>query len=316
MKPLSVTFSNGIEKLIKFPLRASVKLLWDRSHKNWLIILAYHRVSDIYDPQIHLPNGWNQTLAFEQQVSYLKKNYKIVPLFEALMQLHEGTLSGPCIAITIDDGDSSIGSHIAPIMEKYNCPTTIFINSAYLDCDRLHFSFIVRYLANSPDPTVRTQITNQHKKNVKQLRMTTDIKEYETKRTQIENLSNLIPDKQRFFLTKDELKKLDPSLFTIGLHGHEHQRFSMMSADWQNRAIEKNINALKDLENYRPIFALPFGSSRDWNDDTIKTCLNHNLFFLTCTGGMNLRKSIDYKRIFSDGLDLNSLILKEITGIF
>lgn len=316
MNQLTSLIHTGLEKTIKAPLRASVKLLWCRNHKNWLIILAYHRVTDKYNPQIHMPLTWNQTTHFEQQIQYLKNNFKIVKLHNALQDISNGSLAGSCVAITIDDGDSSVKSNIAPLLKKYNCPATIFITSSYLDCKQLHFSYIVRYLANSPDPEKRAYINNAMKQMVKQLRMTDDTSEYEKERNKIEKLSKLIPEKHTLFLNKEDIKALDPEIFDIGLHGNEHQRFSMMDAAWQEDAIAKNISALKDLENFCPIFAVPFGSARDWNESTVSACIKYKVAMLTCTGGINLTKDILYKRVFADSHDSAMLINKTITGIF
>ncbi len=304
-----------LKQIIKKPIRASIQRVWNKNHPDWLLILTYHRVSDHFDPQIHLPGGWNQTQDFENQIKLLTNKYKVLPLHDALQHLHHGTLSGHCIAITIDDGDSSVKTHIAPILEKYNCPATIFITSAYLDCQYLHFPFIYRYLINHPEPEKRHLITEQHREILLQLRKTNNPAEYNKQRPFLEDLSNQLTGLQHLFLTKAELKSLNPAIFSIGLHGHEHQRHSMMDAHWQSESIRKNIEALSELENYRAIFALPFGSSRDWNVDTIKACLEHDVAFLTCTGGINYTRSIEYRRVFADGCEIDDLISAETSGI-
>lgn len=304
-----------LTNLAKAPIRTSVRYLWERKHDNFLAILTFHRVSDSFDPQLQLPRGWNQTSSFEHQIKYLKKSYQVVSLFEGLQQLECQSLRGRCVAVTMDDGDRSVKTHAAPILKKHDCPATFFINSAYLNCRTLHYPFVIRYLANSPDPELRRLVKQEHFEYLRTLRITESVDEYQKLRSEIEPLADQIPDKQKFFITERDIENLDSRLFNIGLHGHEHQRFSMMSAQWQNDAIEKNISALQGFEHYRPIFALPFGSSRDWNSDTIRACIDHDVFFLTCTGGVNLGKSIEYRRIFSDGKQVSSLVSSEATGI-
>lgn len=304
-----------MRNIISTSVSSTLRVAWQRNHKNWLAILTYHRVADSYNPQIHLPNGWSQTQKFEQHIRFLSSKYNIVPLHDALCDLEANNLHGQCIAITMDDGDHSVKSHAIPILEKYNCPATFFITSAYLNCKTLHFSIVVRYLANSQNPQLSSLITDEYKNAVKTLRTTNDPKEYLDIKEQIETLSKHIADKQNLFLTKDDLLSFNPKLFHIGLHGHEHQRFSMMSTKWQSDAISKNIDALICLENYRPIFALPFGAAIDWNQDTLQTCLDHNVIFLTCNGGINMTKSAEYSRIFADGSDITYLLTKEMTGI-
>ena len=297
---------------VKEPYRASRAALWRYTHRNFLAIFNYHRVTDTFDPQIHLRGTWTNTDHFEEQILYLQHKFKLVRLHDGLTRLADGSLDGACVALTFDDGDACLESVVVPLLSRHGCPATFLINSAYLNCRRLHWPYVYRYLANSPCENERSLITDTIRENFDRLRHTEAPEVYNQVREPIEDLSEHIHDVDRLFVTEAFLRSLDPELFSVGLHGHQHQRFSMMSYEWQREAIEMDIELLSHLPAYRPIFAVPNGKPRDWNDDTVKICNQHGLFFLTCCDGLNLEKSIDYKRISADGRNAATLMQREM----
>src|SRR5262249_55064803 len=62
-------------------------------------ILTYHRVNDEHDPFFPAIS----TNLFEQEMRFLARHYRVVPLREILKHL-EGGSSQPVMAITFDDG--------------------------------------------------------------------------------------------------------------------------------------------------------------------------------------------------------------------
>ncbi len=77
-------------------------------------ILCYHSISD---------NGWRfstKVTDFEQQITFLKNNYKIRSLSEILSGKNG-------IAITFDDGYEDVYTNALPILKKYGIPATVFV---------------------------------------------------------------------------------------------------------------------------------------------------------------------------------------------
>ncbi len=77
-------------------------------------ILCYHSISD---------NGWRfstKVSNFEEQITYLKQNYKIRSLSEILSGKNG-------IAITFDDGYEDIYTNALPILKKNGIPATVFV---------------------------------------------------------------------------------------------------------------------------------------------------------------------------------------------
>jgi len=95
----------------------------------------YHRVStsndrwsvDILSPQ-----------AFERQVEYLCRNYKMLSLDEIVQHVCEGKrLPKRVAAITIDDGYRDNFLHALPILRKHHVPATIFLVTGHIGSSEL-----------------------------------------------------------------------------------------------------------------------------------------------------------------------------------
>ena len=253
-----------------------------KKRKNKLRVFTFHGVYDSHNPQLkQLPTSVLKE-HFISEISELTKRSNIVPLYDTLVKLEAGEPIGECVALTFDDGDISVKTHIAPILERFKCPATFFINSDYLgDPLRLPVGRVVRYLRHSPDAELRNLVANFPQDILKQLRITKDPVFYNEKRKQIEDLAIHIPNKHQLFLSMDDLLALDTNLFHIGLHGTEHHRFSMMDYNWQHNAIKKNMDILQQLDNFRPLFAVPYGTPIDYNQDTIQICTKYGIRMLT-----------------------------------
>ena len=252
-----------------------------KKRKNKLIIFVYHGVFDNFNPQLDV--GMPKK-TFVDQISQLTKRFNIVPLHDTLVKLEAGEPIGECVALTFDDGDISGKTHITPILERFQCPATFFINTCHLEHpQKLSVGRVKRYLRHSPDAELRNLVTSLPQNILRQLLYTKNPTFYNEKRKQIEDLAIHIPNEQQLLLDMDDLSALDSNLFHIGLHGHEHLRFSMMDYNWQHNAIKKNMDILQQLDNFRPLFAMPYGNPKDYNQDTIQICTKYGIPMLSRT---------------------------------
>jgi peptidoglycan/xylan/chitin deacetylase (PgdA/CDA1 family) len=95
--------------------------------RNENVILTYHSVS--LDRSYHTV----EPKEFVRQLEYLKKKYKIVPLFEMLECL--GTKARPSkrkVSITFDDGYQDFYYSVYPFLRKNNLPATVFVATNYV----------------------------------------------------------------------------------------------------------------------------------------------------------------------------------------
>ena len=103
----------------------------NKINKKGLTILTYHSISNGIEP--------DETVTpeeFEKQLQYIKENYKVISLEEAVeyIQTDIEKISGS-IVITFDDGYSDNYRYAYPLLKKYNFPATIFLVSDFINSD-------------------------------------------------------------------------------------------------------------------------------------------------------------------------------------
>jgi peptidoglycan/xylan/chitin deacetylase (PgdA/CDA1 family) len=101
----------------------------NKTNKKGLTILTYHSISNEIEP--------DETVnpeEFEKQLQYIKDNFKVISLEEAVeyLQTDIEKIAGS-IVITFDDGHSD-NYHIAyPLLKKHSFPATIFLVSDFIN---------------------------------------------------------------------------------------------------------------------------------------------------------------------------------------
>jgi peptidoglycan/xylan/chitin deacetylase (PgdA/CDA1 family) len=273
---------------------------WKRYHKNFLVVFTWHQVTPKFDPYRHHKYTWTQFDKFAQQIEYLAREFTIIPLHEAILHLKRGSLPGACAALSFDDGDISISENVVPFLKQRGLPATVFINTAYLGGHRSYWFPILSYLRFVEHAEGRSMLTDDLSEKAQALRSTTNPRLYEECRCRIEELASLVPNLDSRLVSIDWLSKLDGDQFTIGAHGHEHQRFSMMPSEWQRGDLRKNVQALMCFRGYRPIFAIPFGRSLDYTAQSVSIAHEKGLEVVLSNGGINLAAGSVYHRIPSD----------------
>src|SRR5689334_16793087 len=84
-----------------------------------LTVLTYHQVQDPANDGSSVG-----TSAFRQQMEYLRHNYDVVPLREAVSRLVRGQTPHRLVSITFDDGYLDNSTTAAPIMHAMGLPAT------------------------------------------------------------------------------------------------------------------------------------------------------------------------------------------------
>lgn len=90
-----------------------------------VVSFVYHRFGDGRYPST------NVSLSdFEAHLKYLKNNnYQVLPFSDAIDYLQSDSKSQKTAVITIDDGYESFYKNGLPLLQKYNFPATLFINT-------------------------------------------------------------------------------------------------------------------------------------------------------------------------------------------
>jgi peptidoglycan/xylan/chitin deacetylase (PgdA/CDA1 family) len=287
--------------------------------KNKLLVFTLHQSTPIFNQQVNGTYIWSSTELFREQLKYLIDNFPILPLYDAMVSLRSGKLKGTAVAITFDDGDASVANYIAPMLQKLNVPATFFINTAYFPGNKKGYWFNIYNYLKFGTEVQRSLLSDELISVVESLRNTKDQEYYRRHCFRFEDFAEAIEPDVNFYMTMDDVKNLDPKLFTVALHGHEHQRFSMMTKDWQKMNLVKNIEILSAFSSYKPIFAIPFGKPIDWNSDTLDLCKELKLEVAFSNGGINTTKSFGIERLPVDGFDLKNVVssigVKKLEGL-
>ena len=89
----------------------------------------------------------------------------------------------------------------------------------------------------------------------------------------------------------------------------------MMPSKWQRNDLRRNVQVLSQFRAYQPIFAVPFGRSWDWTEETIRLSRNQGLEIVLADGGINLVPGDFYRRSPSDGASVGSLLTSVMAGM-
>lgn len=107
------------------------RLLHSRLDGNALAILQYHAV--IRQP-LQFPDWcFLDERTFRNQIAYVKRQFRVVTLREAVELLTSGAITEPTLAITFDDGYQNNYDIAFPILHEYECPATIFLSTRYIN---------------------------------------------------------------------------------------------------------------------------------------------------------------------------------------
>src|SRR5207253_2705015 len=99
---------------------------------NILPVLTYHRVDhenahpELYPGLISATPG-----VFNEQMSFLAANYRVVSMLEVLDAAGTGAALPPrSVLVTFDDAYRDFAEHARPILQRYRLPATLFVPTA------------------------------------------------------------------------------------------------------------------------------------------------------------------------------------------
>ncbi len=258
--------------------------------RNKVRVLCYHGFTTI-DEHLNVPGLFIEPQEFERRMSYLKrKGYKVIGLDQAYQDVSKGVKEKDRVVITIDDGYVSVLRKAAPIMKKYNYPSTLYLTSYFFDKDCPVFTLAAGYMfwkTKQPKadfsllgiPSLaefkECDLTKENKRKIAVL-----INEYgqplngnEKRVAILEALGKVLSvdyqqlNKDRLFnlVTKQELRELQQLGVDIQLHTHRHT--FPVDYDIALKEIRDNKAAIDPLLN-KPMthFCYPSGvwSERHW----------------------------------------------------
>jgi peptidoglycan/xylan/chitin deacetylase (PgdA/CDA1 family) len=86
---------------------------------------------------------------FDQLLGHLKRSWRVLPLRTAVELLTAGDLKSRSLAITFDDGYADNAQVAWPLLQKHDCPATIFVSTGHLDGGRMWNDTLIEAVRHS-----------------------------------------------------------------------------------------------------------------------------------------------------------------------
>lgn len=250
-----------------------------------LLILCYHGIA------IHDERDWNSELYISadelaQRLELVRKNdVNVLPLGEGLRRLRDGTLPPRSVAITVDDGGYDCYLRAWPVLQRFDCPFTVYLTTHYCGYDRPLFPLICYYLlwkgqsrpfngrglaglddseVELADPVARRALELRILRYVADHDLSSDAKD-ELSRQMAERLAVDYDDivKRRLFqlMNPDEVREMSAAGVDFQLHTHRHR--TPLDRDLFTREIVENRDRIYSFTGIRPShFCYPCGMYR------------------------------------------------------
>ncbi|WP_281185263.1 FkbM family methyltransferase [Trichlorobacter lovleyi] len=248
------------------------------------MVLLYHRVAnDPVDAQLLTVTPQQ----FEEQLAVLRSVCRLVSLAELLDEADRGEVSPGTVAVTFDDGYRDNLLHALPLLEKYQCPATLFVTSGMLGSatefwwDELEKIFLTGEVLPATfgpgadgttwdlaTPGGRLRLHDE----LAQLFKGRQPEEREQFLVSLRAWSGLSPQARSShrLLSAEELKNMAASPWLeIGSHCCSHPRLASLAAERQYDELSGSKAALEAIIARQVRFlSYPYGNQGDYTNET------------------------------------------------
>lgn len=253
--------------------------------RNSALILAYHRVVDPHElPFLPEAGMYVTKQAFQLQMEYLTKSFRVVPLSDIVESiLHGEALPAKTCAITFDDGWGDNFLHAFPILKRLGIPATIFLCTGFIGNNRPFWSeeinhfmhFIMRDEDRFSAHMKRNRLILEAYKRYSSTeeRVAFIIREMKLSGFQrIEDMLEQIREITRSdhcpgmptMLSWTEIDVMAEHKITFGSHGVNHTILTSLSEGEVHRETRDSYSELfKRCKSFVPYFCYPNGSHNE-----------------------------------------------------
>ena len=264
-------------------------------------ILMYHRVTPAPSPYF---GGVTEEI-FRRQLSFLKKNFTILPLPEVVTLLSERKGLPPrTVCVTFDDGLRSVFSMAFPILSDLKLPATVFLTTGPIDrqepiwTDLLallvsrHTSPFLSIYGNGLIRRFPTRTTPEKRRSLLLLKEWLKQMPDHERRATLERFfqtTSFSPSEDGFMMTWDQVRILGRAGITFGAHTISHPILSRMSTPAIEMEIAESKKRIEEVTGETiSLFAYPNGEEGDF-DGRVINFLKKKGFVAACTAlyGMN-----------------------------
>ena len=264
--------------------RLPLSLLSPAGRHGRLSILIFHRVLPQVDP---LFPGEVDASRFDTLCAWLRADFNVLPLDEAVRRLDSGSLPVRAACITFDDGYADNCTHALPILQRHGLPAIFYIATGFLDGGRMWNDTVIESIRRAPQTSLdlgalgieglgrielgslparraaidRILVAIKHKRADERLALT------ERLATQA---GAPLPDD--LMMRSDQVRQLRAGGMLVGAHTVSHPILATLSDDEARHEIAACREHLQSLLG-EPVmhFAYPNGRpGADYNDESVR----------------------------------------------
>lgn len=258
------------------PLSASLTGLKNLIHftGEQVINVFYHTVSDDYLPHISPLYKPKNVKEFKNDMDFLLKYFHPVSAKDFLLHVQKRKIiSTPSFHLSFDDGLREIYDIVFPILLQKGIPSTIFVNSDFVDNKGLFFRYKAALLIDRLTYGSVSQIEKEHiRKRLIELGLKGSSIQSMLLRinygnhTVLDEISNALNLDFNAFLTEkqpylntEELRLMQQSGFSIGGHSIDHPNYFLLSEEEQIRQTLESCSFVQEkFFEQNSYFAFPF----------------------------------------------------------
>lgn len=247
-------------------------------HQNNLLIVTYHSV--IPASKRFKEFDYRNCVSaetFDSLISLLKKDYDIITMAKAEVNLAQNRLDGRQAVITFDDGFRNNFLYAFPILQKHHVPAAFYLTTSFIGKRELLWTEKINHLIMGSrlqqlelilDKPCRFDLTDEKAKRSASIQIRTFLKNSDRSKKE-EVLDQLMQyfsgdhdiiehDADRYeFLSWDEVRIMQQAGMEIGSHTHRHNTLNMLSEEDSfselrdsKAAIEKEVGIACNLFSY------------------------------------------------------------------
>jgi len=256
-------------------------------HRRQLAILMYHGI--VKTPLSFSDWCFLDEPAFRDQIAYIKKHFRLLPLSKAIELLKSDAITKPTAVLTFDDGFQNVYDAAFPILQEYEAPATLFLTTELVDStDTVWFCRLNQALAGTKKSSLAWRGVSYHIAGPAEKSRVSSIIQNQLKKlpppvmkaSLLEIFGHLEAHPARCveegspfqMLRAEAIKRMfNSGLIEVGSHSHSHTSVSLLTPEEQKREIQTSLGIVQELTG-RPCesFAYPNGCWNDYNETSLQ----------------------------------------------
>lgn len=253
------------------------RLVSPGGHQGKLSVLFFHRVVLARDP---LSPGEPTADEFDTMMSWVQRQFTVIPLSEAVRRLADGSLPPAAAAITFDDGYRDNLEVAAPILKRRGLPATLFVACGFIDGGIMFNDVVIEAVRATSMPMLELPelgvgpfpMSTLDQRRAALSRLLPAIKHLpsEKRREAVDSLAKRarVTLPRDLMMTTAQLRQFAASGFEIGSHTENHPILAVLHDTEAHGEISRGRDSLERMLDQRiSLFAYPNGRwGRDFDE--------------------------------------------------